>query len=77
MTTLQKQARALGDPTRYRIFRFIADAAEPMGVAALTDHVGLSHNAVRQYLAELRRPIASRHRGAGPRSAPDGRVRAA
>ncbi|MBN2622203.1 MAG: helix-turn-helix domain-containing protein [Acidimicrobiales bacterium] len=53
MTTLQKQARALGDPTRYRIFRFIADAAEPVGVAALTDHVGLNHNAVRQHLAKL------------------------
>ena len=53
MTTLQQEARALGDPTRYELFRFIADAGEPIGVAELTDHVGLNHNAVRQHLAKL------------------------
>lgn len=53
MTTLQQQARALGDPTRHRIFRFVADAASPVDVATLTDHVGLNHNAVRQHLAKL------------------------
>ena len=53
MTTLQQQARALGDPTRYRIFRCVADAGAPVGVAALTDIVGLNHNAVRQHLAKL------------------------
>ncbi|HEX5945719.1 MAG TPA: helix-turn-helix domain-containing protein [Acidimicrobiales bacterium] len=53
MTMLQQQARALGDPTRYRIFRCVADAGAPVGVAALTDLVGLNHNAVRQHLAKL------------------------
>lgn len=53
MPTLQEQARALGDPTRHRIFRYIADATEPVTVAALTEHVGLNHNAVRQHLAKL------------------------
>lgn len=53
MTMLQQQARALGDPTRYRIFRCVADAGAPVGVAALTELVGLNHNAVRQHLAKL------------------------
>lgn len=53
MTTLQLQARALGDPTRHRIFRFIAGAGHPVDVAELTDHFGLNHNAIRQHLAKL------------------------
>ncbi|MCD9622261.1 helix-turn-helix transcriptional regulator [Rhabdothermincola salaria] len=53
MTTLQVQARALGDPTRHRLFRYIADAPSAVGVVELTDHVGLNHNAVRQHLAKL------------------------
>lgn len=52
-TTLQEQARALGDPTRHDMFRYIADAARPMDVAELTDHFGLNHNAIRQHLAKL------------------------
>lgn len=50
---LRIQARALGDPTRHRIFRFVADSVEPVGVAELTEHVGLNHNAVRQHLSKL------------------------
>lgn len=50
---LQRQARALGDPTRYRIFRFVADAADPVSVAEITAHVDLHHNGVRQHLAKL------------------------
>lgn len=53
MSDLQKQARALGDPTRHRIFRYVAEAAEPVGVAELTAHFGLNHNAIRQHLAKL------------------------
>ncbi len=53
MTTLQEQARALGDPTRHRIFRYVADAERAVDVAELTDHLGLNHNAVRQHLAKL------------------------
>ncbi len=52
-SSLQIQARALGDPTRHRIFRFVADADQPVGVADLTTHLGLNHNAIRQHLAKL------------------------
>ena len=51
--TSQRQARALGDPTRYRIFRYVADAEAPVTVAALAARFGLNHNAVRQHLAKL------------------------
>ncbi|MGH9170564.1 MAG: helix-turn-helix transcriptional regulator [Acidimicrobiales bacterium] len=51
---LQSEARALGDPTRHRLFRYIAGAAGPVGVAELTAYVGLNHNAVRQHLAVLK-----------------------
>jgi predicted ArsR family transcriptional regulator len=51
---LQHEARALGDPTRHRLFRYIADAPGPVGVAELTDFVRLNHNAVRQHLAILK-----------------------
>ena len=51
--TLQEQARALGDPTRHEIFRYIADASGPVDVAELTAHLGLNHNAIRQHLAKL------------------------
>ena len=53
MTTLQQQARALGDPTRHGIFRYVADAEGAVGVAQLTAHFGLNHNAIRQHLAKL------------------------
>ena len=51
---LQLQARALGDPTRHRLFRYIADAQGPVTVAELTGYAGLNHNAIRQHLAVLR-----------------------
>ncbi|MCL4449074.1 MAG: helix-turn-helix domain-containing protein [Actinobacteria bacterium] len=50
---LQKQARALGDPTRYAIFRYIYNAAQPVNVAEITKVFGLNHNAIRQHLAKL------------------------
>ncbi len=49
-----EQARALGDPTRNAIFRYVDAASDPVGVAELTDHFGLNHNAIRQHLAKLR-----------------------
>jgi predicted ArsR family transcriptional regulator len=52
-TTLQQQARALGDPTRHGIFRYIADAGRSVDVAELTEHFGVNHNAIRQHLAKL------------------------
>ena len=50
---LQSPARALGDPTRHQLFRYIADADRPVDVAELTEHLGLHHNAIRQHLAKL------------------------
>ncbi len=50
---MQRQARALGDPTRYAIFQVVAAAAAPIGVAELTRQFGINHNAVRQHLAKL------------------------
>lgn len=51
---LQVEARALGDPTRHRIFRYVGEAERPVSVAELTDYVQLNHNAVRQHLAVLK-----------------------
>lgn len=53
MATLQQQARALGDPTRHEIFAFLTASGDPVDIAALTDHLGLNHNAIRQHLAKL------------------------
>jgi predicted ArsR family transcriptional regulator len=51
--SLQVQAKALGDPTRHSIFRYLADSNGPVDVAELTSHFGLNHNAIRQHLAKL------------------------
>lgn len=51
---LQRAARALGDPTRHRIFRHVAGAVGAVGVAELTALLGLNHNAIRQHLAVLK-----------------------
>lgn len=50
---IRTQARALGDPTRFRIYTFVVDADAPVTVAALTDHVGIHHTATRQHVAKL------------------------
>ena len=50
---LQVEAKALGDPTRHRVFRYVAESPVPVGVAELTAHMGLNHNAIRQHLAVL------------------------
>ncbi|MEO6122556.1 MAG: helix-turn-helix domain-containing protein [Ilumatobacteraceae bacterium] len=50
---LQLQARALGDPTRHKIFRYVVDAGRRVDVAELTAHFGLNHNAIRQHLNKL------------------------
>lgn len=66
---LQQQARALGDPTRHTIFRYIADASRPVGVAELTELLGLNHNAIRQHLAKLTDAglvVETTVRGVGP-----------
>lgn len=48
-----RRALALGQPTRHRIFRFVAEASRPVAVAEITAEVGLHHTAVRQHLAKL------------------------
>ena len=53
MTDLQAQARALGDPTRHRLFGYVADADHAVGVAELTEHLGVTQNAIRQHLGKL------------------------
>lgn len=53
MTTLQQQARALGDPTRHAIFRHIAEADAPVGIAELNERFAFNHNAIRQHVAKL------------------------
>ena len=53
MPTLQEQARALGDPTRYDIFRYLVEAARPADVLELTQQFRVHHNTIRQHLAKL------------------------
>ncbi len=50
MNELQIQAKALGDPTRFKIYRYIVDSNRDVNVAELTKLVGFNHNAVRQHL---------------------------
>lgn len=50
---VQRQARALGDPTRFEIFRFVAEASLPVRVATLTEHFSFNQSAIRQHLAKL------------------------
>jgi predicted ArsR family transcriptional regulator len=52
-SSIQQQAKALGDPTRNRIFRYVADADDAVDVGELTRHLGLNHNAIRQHLTKL------------------------
>jgi len=52
-STLQQEARALGDPTRHAIFRTLAAADRPLDVGDLTERFDLNHNAIRQHLAKL------------------------
>ncbi|HEY8543946.1 MAG TPA: hypothetical protein VIL36_02820, partial [Acidimicrobiales bacterium] len=52
-TTLQEQARALGDPTRHAIYRRIVEAGHPVGIAELNEQFPFNHNAIRQHVAKL------------------------
>jgi predicted ArsR family transcriptional regulator len=51
--TIQDQARALGDPTRFRLFTYVAEVGRPVTIAELTDQVRQKHNAVRAHLSKL------------------------
>ncbi len=50
---MQLQAKALADPSRFKLFRHIVEAADPVGVAELTELLGFNHNAIRQHLSVL------------------------
>ena len=50
---LQRQARALGNPTRFAVFQHVARGRRPVRVATLVERFGLNHNVVRQHLAKL------------------------
>lgn len=50
---LQRQARALGNPTRFSILQHVASAGGPVRVADLVEQFGLNHNAVRVHLMKL------------------------
>ncbi len=50
---MQLQAKALSDPSRFKLFRFVVDASRPVSVAELTEFLGFNHNAIRQHLAVL------------------------
>jgi predicted ArsR family transcriptional regulator len=50
---LQRQARALANPTRFAIFEQVAEAPLPVRVAELVEQFGLNHNVIRQHLAKL------------------------
>lgn len=50
---LRVQARALGDPTRHSIFRYLAEAGRRVDVAELAAHLDLNHTGIRQHLARL------------------------
>jgi predicted ArsR family transcriptional regulator len=52
-STLQEQARALGDPTRHAIYRHIAESGRPISIAELNEQFPFNHNAIRQHLAKL------------------------
>lgn len=49
----QQRSKALGDSTRYGIYRLIAGLDRPATVAELTDEFALNHNTVRQHLKKL------------------------
>ena len=51
--TLQRQARALGDPTRHSIFEYIDERHGSVTVAELKTHFGLNHTTIRQHLSQL------------------------
>lgn len=50
---VQRQARALGDPTRFTIYQYISESPAPVRVAELARHLQCNPTAVRQHLAKL------------------------
>ena len=50
---VQQRARALGDPSRFRLFEYIRNSTDEVPVAKLTELLGFNHNAIRQHLNVL------------------------
>lgn len=51
--SIQRYARALADPSRFRIFTYVSESTEQVSVAELTELLGFNHNAIRQHLSQL------------------------
>jgi len=51
--SMQIEAKALADPSRFQLFRFIVESDVPVVVSDLTELLGFNHNAIRQHLAVL------------------------
>jgi predicted ArsR family transcriptional regulator len=49
----QLQARALGDPTRYRIYRYLVDVGGPARIDEITELFHFHHTTIRQHLSQL------------------------
>ena len=56
MEALSQSFRALGDPTRLRILRLVAEA--PLNVSELVSLVGVAQSSVSHHLGKLRQPGA-------------------
>jgi len=50
---MQLQGKALADPSRFQLLRYIAESDQPVGIKELTALLGFNHNAIRQHLAIL------------------------
>lgn len=50
---MQQQAKALADPSRFRMFQHVLGSDAQVGVAELRDLLGFNTNAIRQHLAVL------------------------
>lgn len=69
----QRRAKALADPTRYRVYETVATAPDGIDVADLAARFGLHHTAIRQHLRTLlaaglvqeEAPAPAAHRGRG------------
>ncbi len=51
--TLQRQAKALGDPTRFSIFTWIGEQPAPVTIIELKAEFTLNHTTIRQHLLQL------------------------
>jgi predicted ArsR family transcriptional regulator len=51
---LRRQAHALGDATRFRVFQLVAEAGDTVAVSELASEMRVHHTVVRQHLAVLR-----------------------